>query len=213
MASARPPSRAKDQLPQHDQQRLLQDWIDGIKTRFAIEVSAIAARTAPPISPSTIYRWLDPGYPFNPSLAKIRQIARAFNVPMPQLDGAESFQGFAEDELQPIAAEDFAGLPAGADQGRWRITSRVLELAGYKPGDVVLVDLALAPKTGDTVCVQMYDFDTGSAKTRLRIYNHPFVETATMDPRLKEPAVLVDGKSVVIVGTVIRMVRVRPSDG
>jgi hypothetical protein len=196
-------------ITEPDQRKLLADWIEGIKTRFKVEVPAIAARTTPPTSPSTIYRWLDPDNPFNPSLAKIRQIARAFSIPMPPLESVEQ-EGFAEPENAEYRADDdFEGLVAAENQRCWRITSRVLELAGYRPGDVVLVDFTVTPQADDIACVEMYDFISGTTKTRFRVYNPPFLETATMDPRLKEAPVLVDGKSVVVVGTVVRSIRVR----
>jgi hypothetical protein len=195
-----------------NERQILCDWIDTIKARFHVEVADIAKRTAPPISPSTIYRWMDPNYAFNPSLTKIRMIARAFDVPLPRLQGIEALQGVTESDVVPLGeGEDYGGLVVSENQACWRITSRVLELVGYRPGDIVLVDTKVIPRADDIVCVQMYDFEASAAKTRFRVYHPPFVATATMDPKLHEPPILIDSKRAVIVGTVVRSVRVRPA--
>lgn len=49
------------------------------------------------------------------------------------------------------------------------VKTRALEDAGYRLGDVVIVDQSVAPRPGQAVCAQVYD-PTGGAETVLRIY-------------------------------------------
>ncbi|MDE2579986.1 MAG: hypothetical protein KGL46_14375, partial [Hyphomicrobiales bacterium] len=91
----------------------------------------------------------------------------------------------------------------------WRIENRALELAGYIPGDIVLIDQAAAARDGDTVIAQIYDFDIGDARTRIRRYDGVYLTTATMDAALAERPLPVDGERVVIVGRIVRMFRNR----
>lgn len=161
------------------------------------------------MSPATIYRWLEPGYEFNPSATKLRAIARAFGIP-PPLDGFEPVTGFSDGDIEPMEPGDhFEGLPVAPNQGRWRVQSRVLELAGLLPGDVVLADSTITPMRGDVVVVQIIDMQTGSARTRLRQYQPPYVMTATMDQKAFEQPLFVDNERVRIWGTMVKSLRVR----
>lgn len=190
------------------QQDAIRRWIETIMQRHRVEIPAVAARSG--VAASTIYRWLEPDYQFTPSLTSLRKIARAFDAPMPAIEGQQTTLGFAEQDLTAFDhKQDFAGLPAGPNQGRWRVNTRALELAGYLPGDVVLVDQAVAPRPNDVVCAQVYDFKSGSADTKLRVFQPPYLVTLTMDPAASDMPLLVDGQRVVIVGTVIRSVRMR----
>jgi transcriptional regulator with XRE-family HTH domain len=190
-----------------DQRKIVQAWIEAIMARQRIEIPSVAGRAR--VSASTIYRWFDQNYEFNPSLTTLRKIAKAFDVPLPDIDGLKMPPGFAETEVEPLGDRDLLQeLPAAPNQGRWRITTRALELAGYLPGDLVLMDMTVAPRRGDIVCAQVYDLK-GGAETKIRVYQPPFLVTQTMDPRAEDQPLYVDNERVVVVGTVIRSLRVR----
>lgn len=190
-----------------DDRRSVRAWIDEIKTRFNVETPEVARRAG--VSPGTIYRWFDDDASFQPSRATLRKIAAAFGVEMP---GEPNWKpkGFEDAELVAMVGEQIPeSLRASIDQGVWRMTTRALELLGILPGDVLLVDLRETPRSGDVVCAQIYDFQRGDAETKLRLYEPPYLLTATMDAALREPPIYVDGERAVVRGVVTRMLRER----
>jgi len=124
------------------------------------------------------------------------------------LDAPSASGGFSEEMVALKRDENFGGLKGGANQGVWRVWSRALELAGYLPGDAVLVDSTVTPAAGD-VGVQIFDDKTGDYRTRLRLYQPPYIVTSTMDRKAQEEPLVVDNDRVWIWGTVIRSVRQR----
>lgn len=125
------------------------------------------------------------------------------------LDAPGTSGGFAEEMVALKRDENFGGLKAGANQGIWRVWSRALELAGYLPGDAVLVDSTVTPAPGDVVCVQIFDEKADTYRTRLRLYQPPHIVTSTMDRKTQAEPLVVDNDRVWIWGTVIRSVRQR----
>jgi SOS-response transcriptional repressor LexA len=90
----------------------------------------------------------------------------------------------------------------------WTLRSRALEVAGYLPGDVLIVDLNARPDDGDVVCAQVYERD--NAETLFRIYEAPYLQAATYQRGLFKP-LLVDGRRVVLRGVVVASIRPRLS--
>jgi len=186
--------------------RNVTDWVDGLERRFAVTKAQIAHRAG--VRPSTLYRWFDGDLNHIPSHASVLRIANAFGVAMPRTEPARTPAFFAEAgvaAIEPPASEK----PVEPNLSWWKVGDRALELAGYLPGDRVMLDQALAARAGDAVIAQVYDFERGAAETRLRFYSPPFLVTRTMDPALTDKADLVDGKRVVISGPIVRMVRDR----
>jgi transcriptional regulator with XRE-family HTH domain len=87
----------------------------------------------------------------------------------------------------------------------WVLKTRALELAGYLPGDVVLVDLNAEPEDGDAVVAQHYDLQT---ETIFRLYQKPYLVAAAVD-RVPRAPLVVDDRRVLIRGVVIGMFRQR----
>ncbi len=98
--------------------------------------------------------------------------------------------------------------PGRANADLWQVKSRALELAGYLPGDFVVVDLDRAPAGGDVVCAQVYDWDTRTAQTILRLYEPPFLMPASQSALFRKPEI-VDDDRVVIKGVVVASARQR----
>ena len=159
-----------------------------------------------------IEHYLDEPAPHRKRIAdapsSVRAKSRAMRA-LEELDAPKAGAGFSEEVVALKADEDFGGLKAGANQGLWRVWSRALELAGYLPGDAVLVASTVPPIAGDVVCVQIFDDKTGAYRTRLRLYQPPHVVTSTMDRKVQAEPVVVDNDRVWIWGTVIRSVRKR----
>lgn len=204
--SPKPPMPTPSQDAAEDR-RAVRAWIDEIKTRFHVEVPEIARRAG--ISAGTIYRWFDDDASFTPSRATLRKIASAFGVEMP---GEPSWKpkGFEDAELVAMVGEQIPeSLQAAMDQGVWRMTTRALEMVGIMPGDMLLVDMRETPRTGDVVCAQIYDFQRGTAETKLRLFEPPYLLTATMDHGAREAPIYVDGERAAIRGVVVRTLRER----
>lgn len=92
----------------------------------------------------------------------------------------------------------------------WTLKTRSLELLGYLPGDIVIVDLGLKPEVGDLVCAQInIDFNRGTADTVMRVYDRVgpmhVLAAATMDSTLRK-LIPIDDR-VAVKGVVIGMVR------
>lgn len=118
--------------------------------------------------------------------------------------------GFAESDAAPfdlagadtrraaVIAEAFGARP-GIDI--WKITTASMALAGYLPGDYVLVDTHQAERVraGDVVIAQIYS--PRGAKTVLRRWMPP-VLVAHAAPTEDEPVYVVDNDNVVIRGKV-----------
>jgi hypothetical protein len=98
------------------------------------------------------------------------------------------------------------------DQSEWKLTTRALELAGYIPGDVVRLDMKAPPQAGDAVFAQVYNFERGNAETRFRLFDPPYLVTRTMDPGVNNRPLYIDGERVLIIGPVVRTVRMRKSE-
>lgn len=113
-------------------------------------------------------------------------------------------------EAEPLAIVDGAvkalrGERNGIDP--WVLRSRCLEMAGYLPGDVLMVDLNDRPQPGDVVCAQVYD-RAGKGETVFRIFEDPFLVAATLDRTLFKP-LLIDNDRVAVRGVVVASFRER----
>jgi hypothetical protein len=92
----------------------------------------------------------------------------------------------------------------------WQVRTDAMLLAGYLPDDWLLVDTHAAGQvaSGDTVIAQVYDLNSGSAKTLLRQFQKPALVAHSASP--KDWGVhIVDDQTVMVRGVVIASWRVR----
>jgi hypothetical protein len=181
-----------------------QQLIREIMARYLVEIGDIGERAK--LNPSTIYRWLDPTKTNVPSATSLRKIKAAFDLDGPRSSGR--IGGFAERELAK-----YEGPPLeselkyeDANQTRFVLQSRALDMLGLMQGDIVLVDLKAKPKSGDIAYVQIYSRD-GSAETKLRLLRGDFLYTRSLDPTIFETPIYHDGDRVVLKGKLIRSLR------
>lgn len=119
--------------------------------------------------------------------------------------------GFSESDATPFGPRDKApsgtaevaaafGARPGVDV--WMVRNKSMELAGYHPGDFILVDTHASErvKAGDFVIAQVYSRN-GGAKTVFRKWMPP-VLIACAAPTADEPVYVVDGDNVVIRGKI-----------
>lgn len=108
-------------------------------------------------------------------------------------------------KINGIAAAIMADKP-GIDI--WQIRSRAMVLAGFMPGDFVLLDAHNSERArpGDLVVAQIYQRN-GTAATVLRRLEPPVLVAASNEPDFARVYV-VDGDNVAIRGTVIASWRI-----
>lgn len=185
-------------------------WLIEVTQQTGKSLTRIA--TEAKVAVSTLTRAVnDPEHPHTLSAATISKIAAATGIPAPsflsenkvvrlafQAPEADPYRFDDGRALDPLVRALLAGRNA-ADA--WVLRTRALELAGYMPGDIVAVDMAVTPASGDVVIAQVYDFDRGRADTVWRIYEPPYLVAASMDRSnarpLRDDAVQIKG---VVVG-------------
>jgi hypothetical protein len=88
----------------------------------------------------------------------------------------------------------------------WTLNTRALELEGFMPGDVVLVDLNAIPKPGDAVCAQVFDRSHSRSDTVMRLFQNAGPVNVLL-PRSMDPdtqgALVVDNDRVLIRGVLL----------
>lgn len=196
-----------------DEQRA---YLRRVLERTGWSQTQLAQRAA--LDPSTLSRFLSGGREGHALRAStLTKIAAASGVPVSG-EAPPAPAGFAEAEASPLslAGRDdlgiiIAGLAATSRSvDPWLLSSRALENAGYRPGDILLVALDEAPLQGDVVCAQIYDWTKGGAQTVFRLFQPPYLVAATNDTALLRPHATGDA-SVAVKGVVIASVRGRAS--
>lgn len=192
------------------------DWIDAILAAKGWSLSELASRAR--VSPTTLTRWRNSAAAeaelatlSTRTIDKIEQAAavRAYEQP-----GAGNGRPIAATEAEPFAPgpEDphraaVQALTAGRNTADpWRLTSRALDAVGLLPGDVVIVDVAAPPRSGDVVRAEVYDWQRGKTESVFRIYEAPILTPASSDPIASRPY-LIDDQTVMIKGVVVAMLR------
>ncbi|MCO5091969.1 hypothetical protein [Bosea sp. (in: a-proteobacteria)] len=112
--------------------------------------------------------------------------------------GRKSNDGRVDEQVRYICQSQSGLAP-------WTLTTRALEIFGYIPGDVLVVDSNAEPEDGDIVVAQNYDLRT---ETVFRLYQKPYLLAGATD-RIVRPPLVEDGRRVVIRGVVIAQYRQR----
>lgn len=201
--------------PRHSAATAYREWLADLPRLTGMSLTAIAKDLG--MAASTLTRPLKPGDP-GTSTGNARTIDRIisrYGVPPPQFfpDRKVPPRGLMEDAV-PYAADAGDALTQALRAligGRnnidaWTLRTRSLELEGFMPGDVVLVDLSARPQPGDAVCAQVYDWARMKAETVMRVFESAgainLLMTRTMDPGLQKPLVI-DNERVVVKGVVL----------
>lgn len=182
------------------------DWVQQIMEAKHWSENRLAKEAG--LSASGINRFLnDPDNKRQLRSSTIERLEAASGIPLPR---AQSFRELPQitHELEPIDRDAIPQQPARAANGieAWKIRTRALELAGYIPGDMVIVDRTARPMDGDVVVAQVGGRN-GEPETVMRIYETSFLLAATMDPAHLSPIFI--NKDVSIVGVVISSHRER----
>lgn len=196
-------------------------WIKAVAAHLGVSLTQLARRAK--LAPSTLQRPLnDPqwdGMLSDRTLAAVGAVVglKPMEFPARPFGGA----GFGEPEAVPFEFEQKGGaIDSNIDRavreltrgrnGRdpWVLQTHALEMSGYLPGDIVIVDLNVQPRAEDVVCAQIYDWSRMKAETVFRLYQPPYLMTNSMRVGPQKP-IPVDGNQVVIRGVVDGLVRRR----
>lgn len=209
--------------PDRTTAQLHREWLRALPVLTGRSLSQIATDAG--IAPTTLYNKLRPDDPGISTLnaSVIERIVRHHKVPGPggaPMPPGVLVRGLAEDATpytagdpdDPLTAAVLA-LVAGRNAiDPWVFKTRALELDGFMPGDIVLVDLNASPRPGDAVCAQVYDWPRMKAETVMRVFERAsaieLLLPRSLDPSFGPP-LQVDGERVIIKGVLLRH-RLRP---
>lgn len=174
-------------------QRRVRDWIASLPELTGKSLTKIAEEAE--IAVTTLTKPANnPDHPHVTSTLTIAKIVEKHRVKPPlgfeHLAGAPA--GFGEREATPFRydappdinalVKDFVADRPGVDP--WTLRTRAIELFGYMPGDVVILDLNAEWYPAAIVCAQWFNRATGRDETIWRRYDPPYLITATTDASL-----------------------------
>lgn len=179
------------------------EWLQQAVRKSGLKPAALARRAG--LSTTTLTRpHNDPEWSGTLSTRTIAAVAAAAGIKPPG-PAAHVVHGFEESDVEPLDTTAPRQRAGSNSRDMWVINTRVLDLAGFIPGDELLVDLNTSPRDGDAVIAQVLD-RSGEAETVLRIYDAPYLTARCLHP---PKPVLVDGDRVSIMGVVTESRRCR----
>ena len=193
-------------------------WLDQVRSISGVTLTEIARRAN--MNPSSLTQFYNKEHRAGTlETLSLRRISDAMGVPVSSDALGEAGplnSGFRELEAEPYQIDLRSPVSAAVDAmiddrdhvHPWTLRSNALDMAGYRPGDILIVDLNGKPSAGDIVCAQLYDWQTGRAETVFRIFEPPFLIAASSEEAFRRPR-LVDDNSVAIKGVVEGMFRPR----
>ena len=174
------------------------EWLGHVQRVTRMNLSDLARQSH--VAPSTLYRAAnDPDHQHVLSTTTIAKISKVTGVPPPNvLRPGESAQPGIEEAIrfksgksgQLTLALIERGLNGDPELESWRLQTRALELAGYLPGDLIILDPHADPRPGDLVAADTYDIERDRQATIWRLFNPPYLVAASSDLRLIKPRLL-----------------------
>lgn len=197
-------------------QRDTKAWIKAVADHLHLSPSRLALNSG--AAASTVTRYLnDLTGTAGITQTTLEKISQYSGVPVHRMPGAARHSPTADaiplrDHAEPLAdwVEKAVSSIMEGKNGRdaWFVQSWSLDLKGILPGDVLIIDRQLRPKTGDVVLVKITDFTSGNSEDVIRIYDAPFVMTHSAKLGVQKPLV-VDDEQVSIIGVSIGTIRSR----
>lgn len=182
-------------------------WLRAILKKNGMSPTALAKAAG--ISHTTITRALDPKEDEpNFRVDTIVKLTKLGGIPAPAELAAAAGHGFAEQDAVQLAGIPEAGRKLTPAQSQWTVKTSELAAVGLMPGDRFIIDDTLTPRDYDVVMANVYDLQSGGAKTVLRVYHDHFLVTPNYLTE-RRPKLFVDNNSVVIKGVLVESWRRR----
>jgi len=185
-----------------ERQRL---WLSGLIAATGLSATALARRSG--LAQTTLTRFLTSdhhGSALSARTVEAIETAAAGTLGITQGEAAPFHPAEAENHLAE-AVGHIVSERGGLDP--WRLSSRALEAAGYRPSDVLIVDVKATPRVGDVVCAQRLSSDGAPVETVFRIFAPPALVAQSHDASITPALPL--GDDVVVRGVVIATLRGR----
>lgn len=188
-------------------------WLRSLPDLTGHSLTRIASETG--VAKTTLTRPLKADDPGTSTLnsSTIEKIVQTYGVPPPGVSAAHfgAAPGLAEDAAPYAPAQGGAIARAiqALTEGKtgvdpWVLRTNSLELEGYFPGDIVLIDLNARPQPGDMVCAQVYDWKRMKGETVMRkLQRAAPVDLLTTRSHQETEPLVVDGERVIIKGVLL----------
>jgi hypothetical protein len=184
-------------------------WLRGVLDRKRLFPATLATKAK--LHPSTLTRFLN-GHNVTHDLSRrtITAIEKATGILWGEdtvrepLSDAAIYQPGNDELSLPVCAAVKHLIANQPSLECWVLSSSVIELNGYLPGDILIVDQKASPVDGDAVAVRRRG---NSGGLNVRIYLKPYLVAAAIDPTAWKPMLLDDHTEVT--GVIVSMFRHR----
>lgn len=150
------------------------------------------------LSPSTLTRFMnDPAATNVLNGSTMALIEKSYGIS----DGPAG--GFAEPDVELVVETRGQGEAFGPNRHRWRVGRNFAALSGYRPGDILTIDMSIPPAEGDDVIAQIEDMKGGAITVLRRLRRGWLIGGSDEIPEF------IDGMRVRVAGVVIESVRRR----
>ncbi|MGI2031968.1 LexA family protein [Rhizobium panacihumi] len=179
------------------------DWVASILASKHWTPHRLAVEAG--LSPSALNKFLkDPTGTRTLNSYSVEKLVAASGMALDGMIATPPRQGVdAEAKLVP-APDRFKDM--GNVVSFWEVCTRALELVGYVPGDILVVDESLDARPGDIIVAKVFD-RSGNSEFIVRIYEQSYLRAATTDPDVMVPILM--SKDVQICGVMVHSVRNR----
>jgi transcriptional regulator with XRE-family HTH domain len=169
------------------------------------------------VDPSTLSRFLnDEDAEHDLSRRTIDGIVRFTGIPYGAHQTGGTYQKPSEPEAEPYRHGRKSNdttvdeqvewlMRSHPELNAWVICSRSLEVVGFLPGDIVMVNAGEAAEEGDIVLAETHDV---TSELIFRVFQKPYLMAAALDRVPRQP-IVVDDRRAVIRGVVVASFRAR----
>ncbi|MBX3580100.1 MAG: hypothetical protein KF723_23095 [Rhizobiaceae bacterium] len=194
------------------------EWVRAVARHLNLSPSDLALKSG--LAASTVTRYInDRSGTIGISQRSLDAIAEFSGVPVHVMPGQRRPGGMSEADAVPFDTDanpkpDWIKQAVSEARSQsnavdaWVMKGWSLDQVGVQPGDILLVDMNLRPKTGDIVCAQITDWATGTAETVFRRFDPPFLTAHSGKLGPQKPD-LVDDDRVAVRGVVTARIGLR----
>ena len=200
--------------PHETHMQTYRDWVSQLMAQHGVATVSQFARCAG-LAESTLTRFMNTEGPGNLMReGTVTKIETAFNARRPATRIPMDDQQEPDRQDPRICATELAAFVKALQQNNdpdhetFFVGDRALDLAGYLPDDIIVVDSRRRPETGDVVALRFRSNGARSANVTLRIFDTPFLTAHSTDETLRRP-LMIEPDRIDILGVVTTAMRQR----